>query len=341
MARRRRLDPFSTMMVKTYDLEYMDGVITDQITQRMQELVSNGVVQDYLNELEVYADGTDLKIKTGAAYINGERAYNGALATLAIVEGAGVLIRIKYATAADPDAHATRLDDIGGPHTVWFTDDIEIYTVDDESAADPDAINLAWAGRTGGVVTVTDYREFAHLLPPLAEASVETAHLVDANVTAAKLAANSTLSPLHHEIAEAVDAGESLDPTNEASFVSYGAAQGGGYEYKVVGTCQRIASNGPIRRLRLTAQTSKLGTGTAKVYLVAWGEALVDDDPDSGTFDGIMAEQAASSGTGDIDIELDVTSLPTTWKWFGFGIVLRNSTNGAFSLFRVALAGLR
>jgi len=363
MARRRRQDVYGRMMVKTYDMEFRNDVFTDQVVQRMEELVSNGVVQGYLNALEVYADGSDLKVKTGAAYINGERAYNGALATLAISEGTGRLVRAKYATAADVDAHATRLDDLGAPRTVWYTDSISLYTVDVESQADPTAINLAWASRVGGVVTVTDYREYASVKPPLKDASVATAKLANLAVTNAKIAnkavttgkiADNTIGegnmgastsevPLIQDIQVETGAGSSVNPAYAK--INYAATMGGAYEYKIFGRTLRLAKAGPIRRLKLVATLETPGAGTGTVYLLAWlhGTEPGSYDPEDPGYDGLDdSVDMTGPDTDTIQLNLDISNLGTDPdELITYAVVLINNTTSTLHLHHVTLVGIR
>jgi len=363
MGLRRLLQVFSTQMVKTYDMDWLRDVFTDQLMTRIKEAVSNGVVQGYLNGLEVYADGTELKIKTGGAYINGERADNDALATLTIADAAEVLVRAKYATVADTAPHATRLDDLGNPHTVWYRDSIELYTVDDESPADPDAINLAWASRTGGSVTVTDYREYASLNLPIKDLAVLTAKLANqavssakiANyavntdkllqyaVTESKLAAGTEIIPLAACRDEEAAAGSSIGLP--APFTTYAAATGGAYEYKILGRIYRDAFAGPIRRLRLLAVADSPATsGTAKIYLVAWVGEPADYDPDDPSYDGEVAYQEITPPGGGAGIDIELEGLPAfvadTYH-LTYGLVIKNSMNEVVYLTRVILVGLR
>lgn len=362
-ALKRKHVGFNTHVVAKEDLDWRNDVFTDQLMTRMGEAVSNGVVQGYLNGLEVYADGTDLKIKTGAAYINGERAYNSALATLAIADAAEVLVRAKYASVADSDPNATRLDDSEDPHTVWYRDSINLYTVDDESPADPDAINLAWASRTGGSVTVTDYREYASLNLPIKALAVLTANLANSAVSSGKianyavntdkllqyavtetrLAAGTEIIPLAACRKEETAAGSGISvPT---SFTTYSAATGGAYEYKILGRIFRDVFQGPIRKLRLLAVADSAATsGTAKIYLVAWVGEPADYDPDDPSYDGEVAYQEITppGGGAEIDIELeDLPALVTDTYHMTYGLVIKNSMDATVNLTRVLLVALR
>ena len=93
----------------------------------------------------------------------------------------------------------------------------------------------------------------------------------------------------------------------------------------------------------MIAETAAAGTGTAKVYVIAFAppSSLAHRDPDDALFEGLVVSQVASSGYGSVDVELDITSITTAYSYFCWGIAMRNSTNNSFDLYRVNLVALR
>lgn len=363
MALRRLLQVFSTMMVKTYDLDWLRDVISDQLLTRMTDLASaKGVVTGQGNTLEVYADGTDIKVKTGAAWIAGERVQVESVQTIAGGADDTYYILITHTNEADSDAHATRLDDLGDPHTVWYRDGYTlIKTTNGSESEDPTKLLLAQAVVSGGTVTVTDMRTYVTVSLPLAAESVITGWLANLAVTYAKIAnravsgikialngvleenmaPNTDLVPLLVDRQDEPVAGDKVTPD---SHVIYYAATGGVYEYKTFGRVLFEDQRGPIRRLRLKCLLGSPGSGSCAVALVAWTDTPASYDPEDPSYDGLVdIEEFTNPGPDTpVELEIDLTSLSDPADGIlKYGLVLRNSTDQPCGVFDVVLVGVR
>lgn len=370
-ALKRALSAFNTFVVMKEDFDYLATILTNQIMQRAFEFAQQkGVLKGHADELEVYNDSGTLKISTGAAYIQGERAEVASVQSLAITEGEDVAVWLQHAQTADSSGDATRLDDVGNPHTVWYTDGYLIGKTAWATwnyAVPADKILLAHVTMTSGVITVVNHRVWLTLGLPLPDASVLTAMLANlavtngkignGAVTAGKIASNTVLEanmaagsdvvPLIEDLATQPAAGQDVDPL---ASIAYYCDTGNAYEYKVRGRVLRklITAAGPVRRLRLDCNVQVPGTGTATIYLVAWTDAPGSIDPDSPSFDGVMAYgQVVGPLAGpDYDqqfgLSLDVSGLSlTNYAQVTYGLVLRNDTTLDFSINKVTLVALR
>ena len=167
-----------------------------------------GVVPDYLNELAVSGTSSPVSINTGAGLCYGIPYWNTASVTVAIATPA-VSTRVdRIVLRADWTAQTVRITRIAGTEgagTPAMT----------QSAGTTWDVPLATVSiTTGGVITVTDAREW--LLgtgdatidsTKLATDAVTTAKITDGNVTTAKLADGAALA----EILDDDGAGSGLD----------------------------------------------------------------------------------------------------------------------------------
>ena len=365
---KRRQDVFSTMMVKTYDMDFRNSIFTDQIMQRAVEFTKQkGVLYVLGSLMGVTQDAGDLKIGVGVAYIDGERLQVESEQTLAITEGEDIAVWIQHVAAADVDAHATRLDDVGAPHTVWYTDGYLIGKTDwSVWLPEPpsDKLLLARADKTSGVITITDKRVYLTLGLPLPDLSVLTAALAnlavthakianlavnagkiaDLGVTEGKLAAGTDLVPLIEDIQTKNLAGESINPATAK--INYACNMGGGYEYKIFGRVLRMIGTaaGPIRKLRLVGTVEASGAGTGTLYLVAWlqGTPPGSYDPDDPGYDGLVtSDTIEGAATDTYALQLDISGLGTDDVRIAYGVVMRNNTASTIHLYNLTLVGIR
>jgi hypothetical protein len=285
---------------------------------------------------------------------------------VAVGEGDDVVIAIEYKATADADENATRLDDEEDPHTVWWTDGYLITKTNYAAwIAEPPAtkIPICRASKTSGEITITDMRPFLTLGLPLPDLSVTAAKLAASAVTNAKIAnyavSNTKLLNLavnESKLAEGTDlvplaACRDEEPTAGSSvslpcpFTTYACATGGTYEYKILGRMFRDVFAGPMRRLRLLATADSAGTGTGKVYLVAWAAEPAAYDPEDGDYDGIVASQEVTTpgGGAAVDIELDLLELAVGegQTHITYGLVMVNNLDETLNLTRVLLVAIR
>lgn len=151
-----------------------------------------GVCPDYLNELAVTGTSSPVSVDTGAAFVQGIPYSNSASKTVAISTPASQT-RVDYIVLrADYTAETVRITRIAGTEGAGAPSLTQ-------SAGTTWDIPLATASiTTGGVITVTDAREWIGKVgdltvdsTKLASNAVTTAKITDSNVTAAKLATDS------------------------------------------------------------------------------------------------------------------------------------------------------
>lgn len=199
---KRELRSFSSFRVAVEDIEFLADAITAQLTTRQEEMFSaKGILKDYQSELAVSdpdpGSSDVVEVATGAAYIQGERAE---VTEATEVELSGVVeednvVYIEYAQTANSDANATREDDLGAPHTVWFDDGVELVAVPVSEWTDPaDKLALALVHWTGTALQITNYETFCSLEAPIGDGVVDTDAIADQAVTGAKIASNSISS---------------------------------------------------------------------------------------------------------------------------------------------------
>lgn len=222
MANKRRHVTFSTDFPKSDDFDFRNGVFEDQVLRRAQDVFcSKGVVKGYLNELEVYTDTpedpTHVHVRTGAAWILGERAPVTAVAevTLTGVEIAPRLIRITHAEVQNGSANSHRPHAGGPDEVVWYDDAAVLVDKDAEAPLEEDEQALAAVGWVEGALVITDYRTWVKVVAPLetglvdtdalgskvvtgpkvADAAIDALQVKDAAITTAKLHADSVTTP--------------------------------------------------------------------------------------------------------------------------------------------------
>ena len=362
-ALKRKLTGFNTFVMKKEDLDWRNDVFTDQLMTRIKEIgAAKGVLDGVLNELEVYADGTDIKIKTGVAYIAGERVHVEALETIAAGADGTHYVLIQHDDDDDTDPNATRIDDLSNPHVVWYRDGYTlIYTTNGAQSEDPTHLLLATVVVTGGTPVVTDGRVWLTLSLPLPDLSVLTAWLANLAVTNPKignkavnsgkiadsgvaeinLAEETDLVPLAFDRQEEPVAGDKVTP---GSYVTYYADTGGVYEYKIAGRCLFESHLGPIRHLRCKGILGSPGTGEVGVFLVAWTDTPASYDPEDPSYDGEVDSLVITNPTPDypFDLELDVHSLADPADgYIYYALVLRNSSTSHMGVYNVLLCGQR
>jgi len=151
-----------------------------------------GVVPDYLNELAVTGTATPVAVNTGAGLVYGIPYWNTASVNVAISTPA-VSTRVdRIVLRADWTAQTVRITRIAG------TEGAGTPAMTQSAGTTWDVPLAAVSITTGGVITVTDAREW--LLgtgdatidsTKLATDAVTTAKITDLNVTAGKLASDS------------------------------------------------------------------------------------------------------------------------------------------------------
>jgi hypothetical protein len=343
------------------DLNYRNERLTKQIMTRAKEFATKGVLDNYLQEL-LLVGGDDLTINKGACYVLGERAELFQVTHVAVPDG---LWRVyaKYQQEADPDPNATRLDDLGQAHVVWYRDGITFGLADPEQTPIPDdEVTLGLASMSNGTVTVNNLRDYVSLNIPLRNQIIQTAWLgaqcvtnpkianlavnaakvADNGITEVKLAPGTGWVPLILDRQEKTVAGQSCNPE---SSVFYWCATGNDYEYKIFGRLMRDATAGPVRRLRLIGKIGASAGGLSKVYLVAWNEppGPGEYNPDDPGYTGLkVMEEFTGPAAFDLDIELDVSTLDVAEHYrLAYGVVLRNDAADVLALSNILLLALR
>ncbi len=140
---------------------------------------AGGVAPDYLNKLAVSGTATPVTVATGAALVYGCPYVNDVAVTVAIATpttSTRIDRIVLRATWAAQTVRITRIAGTEGAGAPSMT----------QSAGTTWDVPLATVSiTTGGVITVTDAREW---ILPNADGAVTTAKILDANVTTAKLA---------------------------------------------------------------------------------------------------------------------------------------------------------
>lgn len=168
---------------------------------------TEGVLKNYANGLAVSGAATPLTVATGAAVADGFPYENDAAVSLAVptpavgTTGKRVVLRA---------AHAARTVRIA---LITSADGVSAFPALTQSAGVTWEISLATLSvTTGGVITVTDARSYAHFnsqvataniddssvtTPKIADANITTAKVLDANITTSKIAdANVTTAKI-------------------------------------------------------------------------------------------------------------------------------------------------
>ena len=225
-----------------------------------------GVAPDYLNELAVTGTATPVAVNTGAAVVYGLFYSNSASVNVAVATPS-VSTRIDYIVLrANYTAQTVRITKIDGAEggaapaltqSAGVTWDIPLATV---------------SITTGGVITVTDAREWASLL---GDGMVITAKLANDAVTTAKIATSQITNALMAD--DAIDSAEIADGAIDTIHIA--AAQ---------------------------VTQAKLGTDTLQMLVIPlyyYPAALL-------TQDAAYAEMSATNGY--VRLTLDKDKLPTT-----------------------------
>jgi hypothetical protein len=174
-----------------------------------------GVAPDMLNELAVTGTATPVSINTGMAIVYGIPYFNSASVTVAIATPAAltrvdrIVLRASWAAQT---VRITRIAGTEGAGTPAMT----------QSAGTTWDVPLATVSiTTGGVITVTDAREWLGNVgdgmidaTKLASDAVTTAKILNSNVTAGKLASDSvtTIKILDDNVTGAKIADYAIDP---------------------------------------------------------------------------------------------------------------------------------
>lgn len=167
------------------------GYTQSKFTQMLEawwtvDPVNQGVLQNYLNELEVTASGgsaSPVSIDTGAGMVKGFYYTNETVGTKDIPTPAGSTRVDRIVLRADWGSQVVRFQRVAGTEGLGAPD----LTQTDETTWE---ISLATVSiTTGGVATVTDARTYVH---PAIE--VETAMIQAGAVTATKIGADAVLS---------------------------------------------------------------------------------------------------------------------------------------------------
>lgn len=367
MALKRKHVGFNTHVVKKEDLDWRNGVFTDQVLKRFMEVTQqSGVLYVPGSIFEAYEDSGDVKVPPGIAYIMGERVEIESEQTVAVGEGEDLVIHIAHVEEVDSDEHATREDDYQVSHDVWLNDGYVLETDDYTTwmAEPPDTELPLWrASKTGGVITLTDLRVYLTLGLPLPDASVVAAKIANSAVTNAKIAnkavttgkiadltigegnmgASTAEVPLIQDLQVATAGGDKVNPATAK--IDYACAEGGVYEYKVFGRTLRLAKAGPIRRLKLVGTLEASGAGVGTVHLLAWlhGSEPGSYDPDDPSYDGLVdSVDMTGPDTDTIQLNLDISALGTDPdELITYAVVLVNNTAATLHLHHLTLVGLR
>jgi len=131
-----------------------------------------GILKGMLDELEVYVDNpaqfVNVKVKTGDAYIQGEKIEVASEQTVELteVETEANIIWLKYKLVDSSDPDAVRNHYITGlPYVVWKVDSFELgATKESQYIASINEIKLARVAKVSGQLVVThDYRSFLRI----------------------------------------------------------------------------------------------------------------------------------------------------------------------------------
>lgn len=162
---------FSWFKPAVEDFHYERDAKDLHIKKRIIDLTGNGtgILKGVDNELEVYvanpAQFLEVKVKNGAAYIQGEKIEIAGERTVTLddVETEANIVYLKYKLIDSSDPNAIRNHPITGePYVVWKVDSFESIAVkESQYVQTDDKLKLARVAKVGSDLTVThDYRSF-------------------------------------------------------------------------------------------------------------------------------------------------------------------------------------
>lgn len=162
---------FSWFKPAVEDFHYERDAKNLHIKKRIIDLTGGGtgILKGVDDEIEVYvanpAQFLEVKVKNGAAYIQGEKIEIGSEQTVTLddVETEANIVYLKYKLIDSSDPDAIRNHPITGePHVVWKVDSFELIAVkESQYVQTDDKLKLARVAKVGSDLTVThDYRSF-------------------------------------------------------------------------------------------------------------------------------------------------------------------------------------
>lgn len=348
---KRRHVTFETDYPAVDDFDFRNEVFVDQVTRRMKECFTpKAVFEGEGDELEVYPsnplDPNLIQVRSGAAYIQGERARNAAEANVALSEllAEDNVVYIEYAQAQNSSPNAVRKDDEGHDHVVWYDDSRTLGAMKLSLWTNPDGkLRLATVTWNVDHVEVTDDRVYLKTAVKAGDATVETSGLAASAVTEPKLATDAvTETKLKAGTGAGVAynyvgknlTGYETGPKTDGEVAI--ASKSGSWDWKYWGQYANQSVNGPIRRLRLTCNVNQLNDGSAmRLYLVVFdpNEASPSGDPQAWVpADGVTTYKeypALAGGLDNEEVTLDVLSMGAN-KILQWAIIMRwQGTPGA------------
>lgn len=144
-----------------------------------------GVAPDYLNKLAVTGSSSPLSVDTGAALVYGVPYFNSAAVSVAVPTPASATRIDRIVLRASWSAQTVRVTRVAG------TEGAGAPNLTQSQGVTWDMPLAQVSITTGGVITITDEREF---LRALGDSGVSTAKLADLAVTTAKIADSAVTS---------------------------------------------------------------------------------------------------------------------------------------------------
>ncbi len=169
----KHLEHFSGLKPSTEDFHYERDAKEEAIKNHILDLTGNGaaegvgILKGVSNEIQIYVADPDqfltCKVKTGAAYIRGEKILITQEQTVDLVdvETEANIIWLKYKLADSSDPNAVRNHYLTGlPYTVWKVDSFELgATKESQYIQSINEIKLARVAKVSDHLVVTnDYR---------------------------------------------------------------------------------------------------------------------------------------------------------------------------------------
>lgn len=194
---KRKHTTFETDYPAVDDFDYRNDCHTNLVCTRQKEMfTAKGIRKDYLDELEVYDDNpgqsTYVKVKTGTAYVQGERSEVESVQTVNLSAGIQTeddVIWIKHDVVQNSDPDAERDDELGSPHTVWWDDSYELGATPLSSWTDPDdKLKLAQVHWNGAALEITLNEVYVKLEAPIGDGVVDEDAIAVGAVTSTKIA---------------------------------------------------------------------------------------------------------------------------------------------------------